>query len=400
MVSPGELESGEEASVSRRGLILRDSLTFLSLTLVTIALFTVTLLLFRSFAAHRTELGRRWSDRGRAALDRGHPEQAIEPFRTALSYAPGEHGYELLLAQALAAAGHTEEAYNYFSGLWDAEPGSGPINLQLARLAAAKKEQQAAVNFYRASIFGTWDGDGVVRRRSVRLELANYLLEHHDLSGARVELLVAEGNAEHDAALDLELGHRFEEAGDQTDALEAYQKASDADPRDAAPLEAAGRLAFRMGDFANAQRLLRRAVRVEDGEAKSGKQARESVELLRKADRILELVPSRRLSVEERVTRLLELRTIAQRRLDACEAQPSGATAELQEINDRWTAMMKGTTRGALLRDAGRQDELLRLVFETEAATEAKATEVCGAATGDDALLLLLARDPNAVERE
>ena len=153
MESAPELESPEQTSavIIKRRLILRDSLAFLSLTAVTIALFAVTLFLFRSFAAHRTELGKRWSDRGRAALRQNQPEQAIDSLRTALSYSPGERAYELLLAEALADAGHTEEAYNYFSGLWDAEPGSGFINLQLARLAAEKKEQAAAINFYRAS---------------------------------------------------------------------------------------------------------------------------------------------------------------------------------------------------------------------------------------------------------
>lgn len=139
MPSSRELENEDPAatSVARRRLILRDSLTFLSLTLFTLALFTVTLFLFRSFAAHRIDLGQRWSDRGRTALAKGQSEQAIAALRTALSYSPGERSYELLLAQALAAAGHTEEAYNYFSGLWDSAPGDGFINLQLARLAAA-----------------------------------------------------------------------------------------------------------------------------------------------------------------------------------------------------------------------------------------------------------------------
>ena len=111
VTSAGDLNTSSEApaaAVTRRRLIVRDSLTFLSLSLLTIALFSVTLFLFRSFAAHRTELGKRWSARGADALSHGKPELAVDSLRTALSYAPGERSYEMLLAQALADAGHTE----------------------------------------------------------------------------------------------------------------------------------------------------------------------------------------------------------------------------------------------------------------------------------------------------
>jgi predicted Zn-dependent protease len=149
----------DESTTAKRRLILRDALAILSLTLVTVALFAVTLLLFRSFTAHRVELAQRWSTRGRQALQAGRPAEAIVALRTALSYAPGTRAYELLLAEALGEAGRTEESYQYFMGLWESEPGNGRINLELARLAAKRNERQAAVNFYRAAIYGTWEGD-------------------------------------------------------------------------------------------------------------------------------------------------------------------------------------------------------------------------------------------------
>jgi len=183
------LETENEWSVKRR-LILRDALTFLSLTLITVVLLAVTLFLFHSFSTHRKELAQRWAARGQAAIAAGHPDQAIVALRTALSHAPGEQSYELLLAQALGDAGHTEEAYNYFLGLWETQPGNGLINLRLARLAANKNDMQAAINYYRAAIYGTWEGDAMLRRRGLRLELSRYLIAHHDLSSARSELLV------------------------------------------------------------------------------------------------------------------------------------------------------------------------------------------------------------------
>ena len=71
-----------------RQLIVRDSITFLSLIAITVVLFVVTLFLFRSFQEHRAELAQRWSDRGIAALRDKRPDQAITCYRTALSYAP------------------------------------------------------------------------------------------------------------------------------------------------------------------------------------------------------------------------------------------------------------------------------------------------------------------------
>jgi len=396
------LEIGDELPrwSTRRRLMLRDSLVFFSLTLVTVALFAVTLFLFRSFATHRSDLGKRWSDRGAAALRQGHPDQAIDALRTALAYAPGERSYELLLAEALEAAGHTEEAFNYFSGLWETEPGSGFINLQLARISAGKRDPQAAINFYRASIYGTWEGDGVVRRREVRLELARYLLARQDTAAARAELLIAAGNADTDTGTDMHLGDLFLQADDRIDALAAYIRAGDAAPSTPEPFAAAGKLAYRMGEFLTAQRLLQQALRV--GDAQAGRNLHtlvdrpELVDLLGNTDRISALIPLRKLSSGQRVSRLLALSTIARERLDTCAAaNPGGLPEPLQPLNDRWSAISKTITRSALARDPARGDDLLQLVLNTEAA----AAQVCQPATGDDALLLLLSRNLKSVDR-
>ena len=232
-----------ENSTEKRQLILRDSLSILSLLLGTVVLFLVTLFLFRSFMAHRAELAQRWSERGGAALQAGKPGEAIVDLRTALSYAPGTRAYELLLAEALGEAGDTDVSYNYFLSLWDAEPGNGFVDLELARLAAKRNDRQGAVNCYRGAIYGTWeDGDGVTRRAETRLELARYLIAQRDFGPARVELLVAGGNAPDDYSRDMTIGGLLEQAQDPADAWNYYQKAAAARPGDATALQAAGRL--------------------------------------------------------------------------------------------------------------------------------------------------------------
>jgi len=375
----------------KRRLILRDTLTFLSLLLITAVLFGVTLFLFRSFTAHRAELAQRWSSRGQAALNSGHPEQAIVALRTALLYAPGEHTTELLLAQALGDAGHIEESYNYFLGLWETEPGDGFINLRLARLAAVKRDVQGAVNYYHASIYGTWEGDGTVRRREVRLELARYLIAQHNDSSAQTELLIAGGNAPDDVPLELTLAKLLQEAGSPSNALRYYEKVLAQDPKNEEALVAAGGLEYEAGSFDDAHRLLEQAAREQEMNSP------EVRTMLDNSARILALEPSKKLPDRERVARILNAREIAKRRFDSCNAQAAAAnelSSPLQDLGAEWASKEAALSREALLEDAAGQDATVKLIFDTEVQT----AKICGAPTGDDSLLLTLAKFPKEME--
>jgi tetratricopeptide (TPR) repeat protein len=388
----------EDYSSLKRRLILRDSLTFLSLALITVILFLITFFLFRSFATHREELGQRWSARGQAAINSGHPDQAIVALRTALSYVPGQRSYELLLAQALGDAGYTEESYNYFLGLWETEPGNGFINLRLGRLAAKKSDVQTAINYYRASIYGTWEGDGVLRRRDVRLELAQYLIAQHELSNARTELLIAGGNAPDDVPLYLTIAQLLEKANAPHDALNYYHKVLALEPKNHLALEAAARLEYDSGRFDEAHRLMEQAMH--EREAATANQetiSHSDKEMLDNSARILALAPLKKLPNNERVTRILQARALAKKRFGACSAQvstASGLATPLQDLTTKWASKDANSTRAALLNDPAQQDATMQLVFDTETQT----SKICGAPTGDDALLLQLAKFPKAME--
>jgi Tfp pilus assembly protein PilF len=387
----------EDASSAKRRLILHDTLTFLSLTLITAVLFAITLFLFRTFATHREELAKRWSARGQEAISSGYPEQAVVALRTALSYAPGERAYELLLAQALGDAGHTEESFNYFLGLWETQPGDGFINLRLARLADKKHDMRAAINYYRASIYGTWEGDGAVRRREVRLELSRYLIAHRELSNARAELLIAGGNAPDDADLALTLAQLLEQADAPHDALTYYQKVLAREPNNQSALEAVGRLEYGLGSFDEAHRLLERASRERVAVNSSGNQLpAELTTMLDNSARILDLEPSKNLPSAERITRILKARDLAKRRFESCDIQmtTNGLPSSLQSLSEQWTAKGSTINRATLLNDSTEQDAVMKLVYDTEIQT----SQICGAPTGDDAMLLLLAKSPKAVE--
>ena len=387
----------ETESSAKRRLILRDALTFLGLLLITVVLFVITLFLFRSFAAHREELAQRWSARGEAAISSGRPDEAIVALRTALSYAPGERSYERLLAQALGDAGHTEESYNYFLGLWETQPGDGIINLRLARLAAKKNDVQAATNYYRASIYGTWEGDGAVRRRDVRLELSQYLLAHRNLSSARTELLIAGGNAPDDVDLARTVAPLLEQAGDPNDALAYYQKVLAREPENRDALEAAGRLEYDSGRFDEAHALLERAVRGHAGENAGATVPPAITAMLDNSARTLALAPLKKLPPAQRADRILNARDLAKKRFESCNAQvaaASGLSAPLQTLGQRWSAKEATVNRSALLNDSTEEDAVMTLVYDTETQT----SQICGAPVGDDAMLLLLAKSPKAVE--
>lgn len=378
----------EEYSSAKRRLILRDSVTFLILILITAVLFAITLFLFRSFMAHRQELAQRWSERGRAAIQAGHPDQAVVAFRTALSYATDERPYELLLAQALGDAGRLDESYNYFQGLWETTPGDGFINLRLAQLAVKKNDRQTATNYYRAAIYGTWEGDATARRRDIRLELARYLIAQQDANGARAELLIVGGNNSNDSGVILTVADLLKQAGSGSDALHFYHRTLALEPENVTALEGIGRLQYEAGNFAGAYTSLEQAARERGAEGVSS-----DIEIIRDhAKRILELAPAKKLPDSERVTRILKLREIAKRRFDSCSAQ--GASIALQELGPRWSGRQGTVDRRSLMKDRDEQDAVVTLAFDTER----QAASTCGAPIGDDAMIVLLAGSPQTME--
>ena len=377
---------------AKRKLFFRDGLAFVALTLVSLALYGVTLSLFRSFEHYRQGLAVYWSDRGREEMQRGQSRQGAESLKKALSYAPENRSYELLLAQALSDSGQADQATNYFLNLWESQPGDGFINLELARLARGKRDAKRAEEYYRASIFGDWRGDGPTRRRTIRLELADYLASLHQLDAARAELMIASGNAAVNQNINLTLGDKFAAIGDVPDALNSYKKAAVDDPHDQVTLEKAGRLSFQVGNFDDAFGFLDDALK--EGISDEGDR-QQLAAMSERAQQLIKLSLSRELPPRERIEHLLLAKTIAQARLTACLAHPGAATqqsANLQNLKERWE-VADSDTRSTMEEVPSLQDSLSNLVMETELVT----VKECGSPTGDDALLVMLARLQNAV---
>lgn len=384
-----------EDRLARRRLILRDAISLLTLFLITVVIFILTFLLHRSFTDHQQELGLRWKARGEAALNAGHPEQAIEALRSALAYIPSRET-EIELATALAAAGKTQEATVYFSTLWEAAPGDGTINLQLARLYARQGNETLALRHYQLALDGTWSGNGYDRRREVRLEMARYLLSRHENDAARTQLLIAASNAPENPSVQLEIAGLLEQANALPDALNIYRAAASGRNPPLAALQGVGRAAFALGMYRLASDDLGRALSGPLASTIPDNQKMADRDMLDTSLHILLLYPALDLSPRSRAERILSIRKIARQRLTDCTGSAASAPAKLSSIVARWSQLPPTITLGQLEQNPDLEQTILQLAYDTETAT----AQTCGAPSGDDALLLRIARNPNAVEQE
>jgi Flp pilus assembly protein TadD len=427
--------------IERRRLIFADTLSLVTLFAITALLAILTNYLYQSYASHQVSLAARWLQRGDQALRDNKPQAAIDALSSALAYAPSDRSTAIKLAEALASAGRVQEATVYFNALLESQQGSGVINLQLARLAARQGNEGQAIEDFQKAIYGNWEGDGYVRRREVRFELINYLIAHHRLDQARSELLVASGNAPvDDISVQLEIARNMEQAQDPSDAFHVYRTILHHHPSLREALDGAGRTAFKLGRYLEAKRYLARALELPATEADSDESAvaalQQSRDQLSEASRILALYPSSRLKPAERDARILTARQVAMARLTMCvnakaaaPATPSAAPAPkvssnplqslasrftrqpskpagnqaappavdpLQGLVERWQKLPPKVSSTQLAKDPELAETEIQLIYDTELVTQ----QVCGAPTGDDALLLKIAQAPNQVEEE
>jgi Flp pilus assembly protein TadD len=427
--------------LERRRLIFADTLSLVTLFAITALLAVLTNYLYQSYASHQVSLAARWLQRGDQALRDNKPQAAIDALSSALAYAPNDRSTAIKLAEALASAGRVQEATVYFNALLESQQGNGLINLQLARLAARQGNESQAIEDFQKAIYGNWEGDGYVRRREVRFELINYLIAHHRLDQARSELLVASGNApSDDISVQLEIARNMERAQDPSDAFHLYRTILHHHPSLREALDGAGRTAFQLGRFLDAKHYLARSLELPSTEADSDENAvsalQQSRDQLSEASRILALYPSSRLPPHERDARILTARKLAMARLTTCvnakaaaPATPSAAPAQkgssnplqslasrftrqpskpagnqaaapavdpLQGLVERWQKLPPKVSSAELAKDPELAETQIQLIYDTELVTQ----QVCGAPSGDDALLLKIAQAPNQVEEE
>ena len=383
-----------EERAEKRKLILRDSVALFTVFAITVILAILTYFLFASFSRHRDVLARRWQANGERAMRTGHPDRAVQALRSALEYAPDNRNIEIDLAMALAAADRDLEATSYFNTLLESQPGNGLIHLQLARIAVKQGNATLAEEHYQRALDGTWQGDGYVRRREVRLELANYLISQKDYLRAQTELRTAAGNAPKDPALQLRIAGIMEKAQDPSDALAIYRAQIRLHNAPVEAFEGAGRTAYTLGRITTAREALSVATQYRGFSAQSQADRDFVRQMLANADRILKLYPDPDLSVRTRATRIQNNAKIARARLAACAANPDRA-AKLAGLQTQWQQVPARLTLRSLERNPQLEQTIMTLVYNTEKQT----AQICGASTGDDALLLKIAQAPLAVQQ-
>jgi tetratricopeptide (TPR) repeat protein len=224
------------------------------------ALFAVTAVLARTYHAREEGLAAEWLERGNADLAAGRHAQAFEDFRTSLSYGPDSRDVQLRLAEALLADGRFNETRSYLVNLWEREPGSGQVNLDLARLSIQTGDVEAAIRYFHGAILGSWDKEPTIARRTVRLELCDFLLARGLADQARPEIagLVVD-TARDEGDLHEQNGRLFLKVGDPARALSEFEAALQTNPRQSEWLAEAGHVAFDDGDYFKAEAYLSKA---------------------------------------------------------------------------------------------------------------------------------------------
>jgi len=227
-----------------------------------VILFAITGFVSRAFHRKQKALAESWFAQGDANLAEGHARDARDAYRNALIFEPQNSVYQLHLARALAAFGRADQSRAYLLNLYTQAPGAGEVNLELARLAASDGDREAATHFYHGAIYGAWDDDPAGASLRARLELCKFLVNQGDLTQAESELIALAANVPPDRTdLLRETGDLFLNAGDANRALNEYQRVLHSDRDDPEALAGAGRSAYRLGDYSQAESYLERASR-------------------------------------------------------------------------------------------------------------------------------------------
>jgi tetratricopeptide (TPR) repeat protein len=348
--------------------------TVLGLSLIALgALFILTGFAARSYHATYQSLGREWYARGESDLNAGRAQAAIVDFHTALLYARDSDLYQLSLARALGAAGRTDEARAYLTSLWDRDPANAVVNLELGRLAARVGNTDEALRYYHNAMYDDWGSrDPAEARRTVRLELYQFLMKQGDRSQAQAELVAMAALLPPDPKLYTQAGHLFVDVGDYTRAANEFEGALRLGGGEEA-VAGAGEAEFSQGNYRQARLYLERAVRAKPGDIKlSG--------MLQLANLVLTSDPfDPHLKLEERNRRVIRAFNQALSRLAACGlpvadiAEPSPlppADLKLAPVYEHAQKLRPQVQPEVLRKNPDLVTEIMDLVFQIEQTAE------------------------------
>lgn len=375
--------------------ICRKSLDFYlrreSLLLVSFAgtalLFVITGFVVKWYHTREKRIGWRWYTQGETDLGQAKPAVALSDFRNALYHQPDDPGYQLRLTQALVAIGRLDEAQTYLSRMWESDPANGPVNLELGLLAMKKNDVPHVITYFHSAIDGVWDGQPDPRR-SMRLQLCEYLIDHGRRDEALAELTALSAETPDNADLRAQVGDLFLKINDYAIASKEYRQSLRLNPRQPDALLGAGKAALALGDYRTASADLSRAI------AKNHSSA-EAAKLLRLTNQVLQIDPfDRRVSIHERRKRTVNAFQYALARLSECAT----AKGEVLNISPPQTDMQRAYVAAikmkphvnleAFRRNPDLLDSEMNVVFSIERLT---ASECGEPSSGVNQALLVLA---------
>jgi tetratricopeptide (TPR) repeat protein len=371
----------------KRQALRQDTILLLCLPVMAV-LLAVTGFAVKVYDAKQQALSAEWAARGRKALASGHPQEAVEAFRTAVLYSHDNSLIELHLAQALLAANRTDEARDYLLRLWEDNPADGPVNLELGRVALRNGNVTPAIRYYHSAIDGVWPDGSEAHRRPVREELCEALLARGMRTEALAELAALSAETPNDAGLVAQVGDLFLRADEYDVALRQFNRALSLNHNLESARKGAGIAAYEVGDYRTARHYLLEAL---SGDPKDS----EIAQMLNTADFVLELDPYYPgLSSSARRTRVLRIYHQALDRTKACAPQAGESLKDSQNPSPLGDAYLQGerllskATNAALRRNPDLEDDLMKQAFQLEEASN----DACGAPKGIDEAIVLIAR--------
>jgi tetratricopeptide (TPR) repeat protein len=355
----------------------RRPVTLALLTGLAVVFFLAVSALARIHDAQRESLAERWAGRGIASLNARQFAVAVEDFRIALLYSRDESAYQLNLAQALMGLNRIDEAHAYLVNLWEKEPDNGLVSLELARIAVNKGDTEQALRYYHNSIYGTWSGNEDAARRNVRGELIGYLMHINAHPQAEAELIDLEAAVGDNPEEQAQLGEMFAKVGDDRRALTAFRASLKLQRNDPVALAGAGAAAYRLGQYAEAERYLQEALNAHPSDP-------QTEDRLKMTEYVLHWDPFRpQLTLQQQSQIAAAAFIAAGERLKSCKS----LDAPVQDLQQQWAKLKPQVTERNLSRNSELMKTAMNLVFSIEKET----ASTCGTQTETDEALLLVA---------
>ena len=168
----------------------RSFLGTFALVLFAIAvLFVADTFLAKTERAESVVESARLFQQGRALMQRGENEEAIERIRDAIATERGNRDYLRTLAQAQLAAGRTADAESTLTELLQSDSTDGLSNLIMARVLAKEGQFAKAISYFHRAVYGRWNENAAESQLRARFELIDLLAQHNSKEELLAELL-------------------------------------------------------------------------------------------------------------------------------------------------------------------------------------------------------------------